>query len=58
MRCVVEAYRLGAANGCWNLEFVALRGCMAEIAPFVVCRYAVDGCLQGMQNRHHKEYVN
>ena len=43
MRCVAEAYRLGAANGCWNLEFVALRGGMAEIAPFVVCRYAVEG---------------
>ena len=50
MRCGAEAYSLGAANACRNLEFVAWRGCMAENAPFVVCKYAVEGCLQGMQN--------
>ncbi len=50
MRCGVEDYRPVAANACWNLEFVAWRGCMAENAPFVVCRNAVEGCLQGMQN--------
>lgn len=52
MRCGTEAYSLGAANACRNLEFMAWRGCMAENAPFVVCRYAVEGCLQGMQNSH------
>lgn len=51
MYCEAEDYRLGAANACRNLEFAAWRGCMAENAPFVVCRYAVEGCLHGMQYR-------
>ncbi len=51
MRCGAEAYSLGAANACRTLEFVVWRGCMAENTPFVVYRYAIEGCLQGMQNK-------
>ncbi len=50
MRCGAGAYGPGAANVWRTLEFVAWRGCMAENTPFVVFRYAIEGCLQGMQN--------